>query len=400
MLTKIKNNLKNMNGLLLTLTIIMFLYGLFNIVTASSRESVVRYGLEPYHYFIIHLIMLTIGFVGSIVIVNTSSKKFPLYSFILYAGVFTLIVYMLFEGTADRGSINWITLPIIGTFQPSEFAKPITIVFLAFLMDKLSNLVKMKDYALSLKHITNIKRWGYIMIIFGVMFAIPFFVFLENDMGTACIILFIAGVMFLGGPVLLKDKLQAFLFCAIMIVCIASIRFITSGYILTEEQVSRITSFVNPCSKYVDGGYQTCNAFIAINNGGLLGVGIGESTQKYSYIPEPHTDSVFSIIAEEYGFLFCTVILIVMIIIIQTILKISLEATTLMGRYICLGAAAYIFIHVIINLGGLFGLLPLTGVPLPFLSYGGTFTVSLIGILAVVQRVAIESNIAKKRIKI
>ena len=390
MLTKIKNNLKNMNGLLLTLTIIMFLYGLFNIVTASSREAVVRYGLEPYHYFIRHLIMLTIGFVGSIVIVNTSSKKFPLYSFILYAAVFTLIVYMLFEGTADRGSINWITLPIIGTFQPSEFAKPITIVFLAFLMDKLSNLVKMKD----------IKRWGYIMIIFGVMFAIPFFVFLENDMGTACIILFIAGVMFLGGPVLLKDKLQAFLFCAIMIVCIASIRFITSGYILTEEQVSRITSFVNPCSKYVDGGYQTCNAFIAINNGCLLGVGIGESTQKYSYIPEPHTDSVFSIIAEEYGFLFCTVILIVMIIIIQTILKISLEATTLMGRYICLGAAAYIFIHVIINLGGLFGLLPLTGVPLPFLSYGGTFTVSLMGILAVVQRVAIESNIAKKRIKI
>ena len=177
-------------------------------------------------------------------------------------------------------------------------------------------------------------------------------------------------------------------------------RYVTKGYVLTNEQVSRITDFVKPCNKYTDGGYQACNDFIAINNGGLRGVGIGESKQKYSYIPEPHTDSVFAIIAEEYGFIFTTAIMVIYFLILRTILKIAYDADNLMNKYICLGCAGYIFLHIIINIGGLIGLLPMTGVPLPFLSYGGTFAISLIGMLAIVQRVAIETNLNKKKVKI
>lgn len=386
----IKQNLKNMNGLLLFLTMLMFIYGLFNIVTASSREAEVMYNVSLYYYFFRQLKMLILGLIGSLIIINVDTKKYPFISFILYIVIFGLLIYMLFHGTADRGSINWINLPFIGRFQPSEAAKPISIVFFAFILDKLSKQVNNESN----------QRWRYIIALFLVMFILPGIIFFQNDMGTAFILLSITGIMFLGGPVKTKDKILAGMVCALLICLVGGARYVTKGYVLTEEQVSRITDFVKPCNKYTDGGYQACNDFIAINNGGLRGVGIGESKQKYSYIPEPHTDSVFAIIAEEYGFIFTTAIMVIYFLILRTILKIAYDADNLMNKYICLGCAGYIFLHIIINIGGLIGLLPMTGVPLPFLSYGGTFAISLIGMLAIVQRVAIETNLNKKKVKI
>lgn len=386
----IKQNLKNMNGLLLFLTMLMFIYGLFNIVTASSREAEVMYNVSLYYYFFRQLKMLILGLIGSFIIINVDTKKYPFISFILYIVIFGLLIYMLFHGTADRGSINWINLPFIGRFQPSEAAKPISIVFFAFILDKLSKQVNNESN----------QRWRYIIALFLVMFILPGIIFFQNDMGTAFILLSITGIMFLGGPVKTKDKILAGMVCALLICLVGGARYVTKGYVLTEEQVSRITDFVKPCNKYTDGGYQACNDFIAINNGGLRGVGIGESKQKYSYIPEPHTDSVFAIIAEEYGFIFTTAIMVIYFLILRTILKIAYDADNLMNKYICLGCAGYIFLHIVINIGGLIGLLPMTGVPLPFLSYGGTFAISLIGMLAIVQRVAIETNLNKKKVKI
>ena len=149
------------------------------------------------------------------------------------------------------------------------------------------------------------------------------------------------------------------------------------------------------CSDYEKGGYQICNGFIAINSGGLLGVGIGNSKQK-SYIPESHTDSVFAIIGEEYGLLVTSFILFLYIVILYRILRIASLSKTIRGQYICFGIAIYLFLHILINLGGLFGLMPLTGIPLPFLSYGGSFTLALVLSLAIVQRVHIEYLNSKK----
>lgn len=382
--------LKNMNGLLLFLTLGAFIYGIFNIVTASSREAEVMYNVGHYYYFIRQLKMLIYGLIGSFIIINVDTKKYPILSFGLYIMIFIMLLYMLFKGTADRGSINWINLPLIGRFQPSEMAKPISIVFFAFLLDKFSRLV----------NVDNPSRWKYIIILFIVMFILPGIIFFQNDMGTASILLCITGIMFLGGPVKTKDKVRALVICFAFVCLVGGARFITKGYVLTDEQISRITDFIKPCDKYTDGGYQACNDFIAINNGGLTGVGIGESKQKYSYIPEPHTDSVFAVIAEENGLIFSTVVLIIYFLIIRVILKIAYDSDCLMNKYMCLGCAAYIFLHVVINLGGIIGLLPITGIPLPFLSYGGTFLISLIGMLAIVQRVALENNLRKKKVKI
>ena len=176
------------------------------------------------------------------------------------------------------------------------------------------------------------------------------------------------------------------------------VRLCITGYVLSNTQTSRLNNFFNPCSKYEQTGYQVCNAFIAINNGGALGVGIGKSTQKYSYIPEPHTDMVFSIIAEENGVMKCALIFFGYLIILYRILNLSMNTKTVRNKNICLGIGTYIFLHIFINLGGLFGIIPLTGVPLPFLSYGGSFMISLIASLAIVQRIHIEMKNEKIRV--
>ena len=127
------------------------------------------------------------------------------------------------------------------------------------------------------------------------------------------------------------------------------------------------------------------------------GEGLGNSTQKYLYLPEPYTDFIYAIIVEELGLVVGVGLILAYIFILYRILKIGRESYTDKGAMICFGIAVYIFIHIAVNLLGLFGLIPMTGVPLPFMSYGGSFTVCLIIALALVQRISIENGITKEK---
>ena len=156
--------------------------------------------------------------------------------------------------------------------------------------------------------------------------------------------------------------------------------------------MERITDFKRPCDRILENGSQVCNCYIAINNGGLTGVGLGNSTQKYLYLPEPYTDFIFAIVVEELGIITGIVVILLYMIVLYRILVIGRKAKNNRGAVMCYGIAFYIFIHIAVNLLGIMGIIPLTGVPLPFLSYGGSFTISLIAALAIVQKVAIESH--------
>ena len=135
-----------------------------------------------------------------------------------------------------------------------------------------------------------------------------------------------------------------------------------------------------------------CNSFIAFKNGGLTGQGIGKSTQKYLYLPESYTDFIFPIIIEEWGVWVGILLIIIYLFIIYRLYRIARRATSLQGSLLAYGVCVYLFLHVAINLIGVMGLGPLTGVPLPFLSYGGSYVISLMIALAIAQRVAIESS--------
>ena len=387
-LRKIINYYNDMDKPLLYLTIILFIFGLFNIVTASSSEAVIRYEKSLFYYFFRQLIMIILGLIASIFVIKKDTKKYTVPAIVGFFGITFCILYLFLYGTFHKGAQNWLTFGPI-TFQPSEFVKPIMIVCLALIFDKTKNKLRNKKS----KHYDII---GTVLVV-GLFNSI--IIFLERDLGTMMILVTIFMVLFLASPILKNEKRKTLIFLLIIGVCGLVVIKNQKGYILSEEQMARL-NFINPCKNYLDGGYQICNAYIAINNGGLFGLGIGKSQQKYSYIPEPHTDMVFAIIAEEQGLLRSSLILIAYAVILYRILEISSKVETLRGKYICLGVGTYIFAHIAINLGGLFGILPLTGVPLPFLSYGGSFTLALIISLALVQRVHIEYKREKIKIDI
>ena len=383
---KIRRNFRDLDKPLFVITVTFFIFGLLNIVTASSSESVTRYNTSLYYYFFQQLKMLGIGLILTLFIINIDSKKYRLFAPVAFFTILILLIYLLIAGTDTRGSRNWLNIAGF-TFQPSEFAKPIVIVCLALLFETFYRKLRNK----------KLKHYDMIGVILFVGLLIPVIVFLQKDFGTMFILTCIFGIMFLASPIYRTEKVKTIVFLIVLAFVGGLIMINQKGYILNATQMNRF-NFFNPCERYETGGYQVCNGFIALNKGGLFGVGISKSTQKYSYIPEPHTDSVFAIIGEEYGVLRCSVIFILYIVVLKRILDLASIANTIRGKYICLGVATYIFMHILVNLGGLFGVLPLTGVPLPFLSYGGSFTISLIVALAVVQRIAIETK--NKKIKV
>ena len=380
---KLGKAIKSMDKPLFIITALLFIFGLLNIVSASSQTAVLRYNHDLYTYFYKQLITIILGVIIGLFIIKTPSKSYkllgPLAFFIV--ALASLAVSLTSFGATYSGNNNWINIGGF-TFQPSEFAKPVMIVFVSILFEKFYTKLRSKK-------IEQRDKYDMIFKIMLVGLFFPVVIFLQRDLGTMIVITTIFAILFLASPILRIDKFRTMGLCLVLGLIMLVI-LMGKGDLFSSAQSSRF-NFFNPCKNYENGGYQICNGFIAINSGGLLGQGIGESKQ-ISYIPESHTDSVFAIIAEQYGLIVTTLIFILFAIVLKRILDIASKSQTLRGRYICLGVASYIFLHILINLGGLFGVMPLTGIPLPFLSYGGSCTISLICALAIVQRIAIENK--------
>lgn len=382
----LKQIIRDLDKPLLLITIVGFVFGLLTIVTASSRAAVVNYDVSIYYYFFKQLTFIIIGVTLSIIVLKTNTKRYKSIIPLLFI-IMVILNIIAWRSDELAGSNNWIDLGFV-KLQPSELSKPVIIAFLAILFEK---------YYRKLRTL-NIKHYDMIIKILLVALTIPVIVFLQKDLGTLLIMFSIITVMLIASPILKQEKLKYSLIIILTGLAAFAVYMFVDGNILNDARKSRFSSWFDPCGKYETGGYQVCNSYIAINDGGLLGLGIGKSKQKYSYIPEPHTDSAFAIIAEEYGVYRTILIFLGYIILLWRILLIASRASTLRGRYMCLGIATYIFAHIFINLGGMFGLIPLTGVPLPFFSYGGSFAISLLVSLAIVQRVCVETK--NKKIKI
>ncbi len=382
MLSKIKKTFSEMDKGLLFIILGFCIFGLCNIVTASSREAVVGMDQSVYYYFYRHLIVLIVGFAAFIFLINIDTSHYSGWILLPFGALAILNLVAIIHGKFTRGALNWIGLGFFN-LQPSEFSKPVIIAILAVYIEKYGK--RLRNPRVNHKNMI----WGFC----GLGLIIPAIVFFQKDLGTMLIQLSIFGVFYLVSPILAKEKWKVMEVLCVVVVFLGLILYAKEGAILTPEQKARFNYF-NPCepSKFAGKGYQVCNAYVAINLGGLTGVGIGKSTQKYSYIPEAHTDMVFAILAEEYGFIGGAIVIFLYGVILYHILMLSSRASTIRGKYICLGVATYFFAHVFINLGGMFGLIPLTGVPLPFLSYGGSFTISLLAALGMVERVHIETK--------
>ena len=379
-----KNLFKDMDIGILIISIILLVFGVLNVVNASSQAIVIRFGTSLYNFFFKQLAHVLIGLFLGYIIIHIPTKKYPKWGFLGYIFSLVTLVMLLFT-TSYQGSQNWLPVGSF-RFQPSEVAKIVLIVVVANLFHKFAKDLRSNKVDLKSK---------YEMIFFTLISATIYMglIFLEKDLGTMIIFGIIIGTMFLASPVKIKEKFNTIVLVSILLILVVGIKIAKDGTILTKAQASRL-NFQNPCSRYEDDGYQVCNGYIAINDGGLFGVGIGNSKQ-ISYIPESHTDSVFAIIAEEGGVIVCTIIFMLYSLLLYRIFKLSNRVQNVRSKLICIGIGTYIAIHIIVNLGGLFGIMPLTGVPLPFLSYGGSYTITLIVALAIIQRIHIEYKRSK-----
>ena len=367
---------------LLILTMICLVFGVMMVASASSLKAYMS-KVDSFYYFKRQLFFIIVGLVSSYIILKTPIKRWKNLIYIGVIGVLGALLYVLFNGKEMNGINGWLFIGGFG-IQPSEFAKTILILFMAITFEK---LLRIKYISHSIKFIPFIVPIIYVALIFK-----------QPDLGTMVILLGITAVIFLVIPYDSKTKLVISGFTVISALILVSTMLIT-GKGLNDMQKTRL-NYKDPCLRYRENagtGYQVCNGYIAINSGGLFGTGLGNSKQKYLYLPEAHTDFIFAIIVEETGLIVGSIIIFIYFIIIWRILMIGKKAYNLQNTIICYGVASYIAFHVLVNLGGVFGLVPLTGVPLPFYSYGGSFMINLLICLGFVQRCAIENKVFEEK---
>jgi cell division protein FtsW len=217
-------------------------------------------------------------------------------------------------------------------------------------------------------------------------------VIIQPDLGTAAIITLLTIFLFYAVPLKNNGRKTINRLLILGITLLVILFAITKGSFLKSYQLNRF-NFLDPCERYQDEtGYQLCNSFIAFTNGGLTGQGLGKSTQKYLYLPESYTDFIFPIIVEELGLIAGIIIILIYLFILYRLFRLARNCNKLYNSLVCYGVCIYIFLHLAINFIGVMGIGPLTGVPLPFLSYGGSYTISLMFSLGLVQRIAVENN--------
>lgn len=369
--------LRHIDKTLFFLSLILFLIGIVMIFSASNVSAIVRYKESIYTFFAKQALIVFAGYFLTLFFVLLFRTSFyPTLGLFLLICSFLMLIYVHFYGIVVNDSKSW--MRILGyALQPSEFVK--VSIILAFSMYYTNPKLKRNSLFVNLIP----------FVIVGIM---TFFIVLQPDKGTALIVILIFLLLYLLTPVDKDVKFKTISICSFV-----GLSFLVGLYFVAPSKFSNIKDRIdyrNPCSKekFYTNGNQVCNSLIAFNNGGLIGKGLGKSTQKYLYLSESHTDFIFAIVVEELGFLGGAFIILLYLWLLIRIVMIGKRSTSDSGALICYGVAIYLFLHIAINLCGVMGITPLTGVPLPFISSGGSFALSVIFALTMVQRVAIETK--------
>lgn len=352
------------------LAIIVFalvVWGLIAVYSASVPISLERFG-TPYHYFIRQAVALGVGLVlwwFAQAIDYHFFRRFAPWFLLLSFGLLILVLLPLPIAPKIGGAKRWLYFGPIN-FQVSELVKIFFVFYLASWLS--SHREKISHF------LEGVLPYWIVVGLIGLL------ILLEPDLGTAAIFLGIAFVLFF----MAKARWGHLL--GILLVGGACLALLS---VISPYRMHRLVAFINPSADPLGIGYHTRNIAIAIGSGGLTGVGIGNSRQKYLYLPEAHTDSIFAVIAEELGLFGGMGVIILFALLVWRGLLIAQKAPDDFGRFLALGITSWFGLQAIVNLGGMLGLLPLTGVPLPFMSYGGTaLVISLVasGILLNISR--------------
>ena len=347
-----------MDYILFITVILISIFGVIMIYSASSIWAEFKFH-DAFKYIKQQSLFL---FVGIFVMLFTSKINLNILknkANLILGICFLLLVLVLIPGIGSvrNGSRSWFGIGGLG-IQPSEFAKIGLIIYTE------------KYLARNQKNMHNVKKGALpIFIVIGVFFLL---IMLEPDFGTAMVItLTLICLIFISGL-----KISFFIKLGLL-----GLLGIIGLIIAAPYRMARIISFLNPWSDPLGAGYQIIQSLYAIGPGGLLGQGFMNSRQKHFYLPEPQTDFIFSIISEEFGFLGVIIVCSFFFLIFYRMLKIAMSSTDLFKKYLAFGLTFGIFIQASLNLAVVVGLIPVTGVTLPFFSYGGSsLLVSLLSV--------------------
>ncbi len=352
--------------ILIIVTLTLLAVGLTMVYSASAIWAEYKFN-DSFFFAKRQMLFAVVGIVALFFIMNIDYWTWRSWAKIIIIACFILLVLVLIPGIGivRNGSRSWIG---IGAFsiQPSEFMKIAMIVFLAKYLSERQKLITSFRKGL-------LPALGIVFLAFG-------FIMLQPDLGTGTVMVGTSIVMiFISGA-----RISHFVSLGLL----GLVGF--AGLILSAPyRMKRITSFLDPWEDPLGSGFQIIQSLYAIGPGGLLGLGLGQSRQKFFYLPEPQTDFIFAILSEELGFIGGSFVILLFALLLWRGIRIALGAPDLFGSLLAVGIVAMIAIQVMINIGVVIGLMPVTGITLPFLSYGGsslTLMLLAIGVLLNISR--------------
>ena len=363
----------NTDTTLVFIVIFLVIFGLIMIYSSSYYTSYEETGSHMY-YLSKQLTWAIIGFFAMYIVSHVSFDVINAFAPLIYISSLGFLLLVLLIGKEVKGAKRWLDLGFIG-FQPSEFAKIALIIFLAYILASLY------------KHLNSFK----VAFIVAIIVLAPVGLIGIENMSTAIVVLAIGGIMFL----VVYPKVGKLLLITVPVVgIIMGILIKFAGYRMGRLQVFLSGPWSDP-----DGlGYQTIQSLYAIGSGGLFGTGLGQSMQKTGFIPEAHNDMIFSIVCEEIGLFGAFGLILLFVILLWRCIVIASNTRDINKFLIVVGIMTQVTVQVIINIAVVTNSMPNTGMPLPFISYGGSSLLFLMAEMGLVLNVARKNNLSSRKL--
>ncbi|MGG0720290.1 FtsW/RodA/SpoVE family cell cycle protein [Robertmurraya massiliosenegalensis] len=378
----LKKVLKSYDYSLIIVVILLSIFGLVMVYSASMVTAIQRYGFESDHFFIRQRIFLLGGLVVFLFFAIVPYKLYLNNKVLVPIFLLSLIslIGVLKFGTIAGNARSWFEFGPI-RLQPSEFVKVAVIVYLAAV------------YAKKQQYINQFNKGVLPPLVFIIL--VSFLIAEQPDYGTVAIILLISGTIIISSGMNFKSILKLGALGGVM--SIPLVLFL-SDKIFSETRLDRFKVLLDPFAEGVaeESGYHLINSFYAIGGGGIDGLGLGQSIQKLGYLPEPHTDFIMAVISEELGVFGVGFVLLSLSYIVLKGIFIGLKGKDPFGSLLAIGIASMIGIQTFINLAGISGIFPLMGIPLPFVSYGGSSLIQLSIAMGILVNVSMFVNYEDK----
>lgn len=368
-----RRNLHAPDYWLITIVLTLVMFGTVMVFSSSFAIGIEDSG-NAYYYLIRQVIWLCIGLVGMLITYKIDYhfwRRFSLPGMVVILLLLGVVIVMPGSAGEAFGAKRWIPLGPL-SFQPSEVAKPILIIYLA-------NWLGQKG--------PKIRRFDYGLLPFGLFLGVMIgLIMLQPDLGTSILLAAIGISMFLvaGADLLQLSLLMGIGFVAFLVLALGA-----------SYRRARILIFLNPATDLRNLGWQLEQARLALGSGGLFGLGLGASRQKFSWLPAAQNDAIFAVIGEELGLVGCAFVLSMFLALAWRGYRVAKRAPDTFGTLVAVGIVTWMIFQAAINIGGITTTIPFTGIPLPFISYGGTaLAVSLtaIGILLNISRQTVSPS--------